>query len=481
MSILALLPILIAATGGYFLWKLRAFFLLHPLRTLKTLRGAFTRDADSFGTLMLALAGTLGVGNITGVAVGILLGGAGSVLWLLASALFATVLKYAESTLTAHGAHPDGMIGVIRERLPAGRCLAGVYALLCLGLAFFLGSALQCRAVTGAAETFYTLPPWIFAAIFVVFLFLCFLGGAGRIMEKTSILIPITTLLYIILCIFTIFSNISRLPEVLTAIFSSAFNPSAAASGIFGFLLSASLREGFCRGLLSNEAGAGTSTLAHANNRGVTPATEGVLGMCEVFFDTVLLCMLTAFSLLLGAGNPDGYSDGFSYLSAAFSASPLGVWRPALMLCFFSFAASTSLCWYFYGEVALTSLTGKKKRRTLYPFFFLLSAGVGGLLSEVFLVRICDFLLFFAGILSLSALLRGADTVRRETLAAHLMRGRESPKGERAPRARAKVRSRPSPPSETHTLRSRRKDASPEESEGQNRTALRKAPHTAAR
>lgn len=444
MTLLMLLPLLIAAVGGYFLWRLRAFFLFHPLRTLRTLRGAFTGEGNSFRTLMLALAGTLGVGNITGVAVGLLLGGAGSVFWLLFSALFATVLKYAESTLTAGGEHRDGMIGVIRRRLPGGRFFSAVYALLCLGLAFFLGAGLQCRAVAGAAATLCRIPASVSAACFAAFLAVCFLGGVGKIAEKTAVLIPITTVLYMFLCIFTIFSGISALPSVLHAIFSSAFTPPAAVGGCCGFLLSDAVREGFCRGLLSNEAGAGTSTLAHAGNRATAPAAEGTLGICEVFFDTVLLCMLTAFSLLLGAGDPSLYSDGFSYLYAAFSALPAAVFSPILLFCFFSFAASTSLCWYYYGEIALNTLRKKKKRRTFYPFFFLFSAGVGGVLSELFLVRACDVLLFFAGILSLSALLYGADAVRAETISAGLMTARGERRGERDRRGRARARRRSS-------------------------------------
>lgn len=442
MRILDFLPIFLAVSGGFFLTSLRAFFLFHPRRVLHTLRGAFSEGKDSFRTLMLALAGTLGVGNITGVAVGILLGGAGSVFWLLVSALFATVLKYAESTLTASGGHRDGMIGILRGTFSFGRYLSAFYALLCVGLAFFLGAALQSRAVVGVATAVCALPPWISSAIFAVFLFLCLLGGSEKILNKTAVLIPITTVLYIILCIFTIFSEISRLPSVLRMIFSSAFTPSAALSGTFGFLFSSAVREGFCRGLLSNEAGAGTSTLAHAGNRGVSAAAEGILGMCEVFFDTVLLCMLTAFSLLLGAGDPAEYRDGFSYLSAAFSALPDGVWRPVLLFCFFTFAASTALCWYYYGKIAVGTLTKKKKRRTLYPFFFLLAAGVGGLLPELFLVRACDYLLFFAGILSLTALLYHADTVKRETVLAGLMRAPGEPRGERDRRSRRRSRPR---------------------------------------
>ena len=481
MSILAFLPIFIAVTGGFFLWKLRAFFLLHPVRTFKMLHGAFSRDAASFRTLMLALAGTLGVGNITGVAVGMLLGGAGSVFWLLVSAAFATVLKYAESVLTAHGSHSDGMIGVIRTSLPAGRRLAPVYAFLCLGLSFSLGGALQCRATAGAAEAFYDFSPSVASTIFVLLLFFCFLGGAEKIMQKTAVLIPITAVMYIILCIITILSNITGLASALSLILSSAFSPSAAVSGVLGYLLSESVREGFCRGLLSNEAGAGTSTLAHAKNHGVTPAAEGVLGMCEVFFDTVLLCMLTALSLLLGAGDPRGYTDGFSYLAAAFSSSGFGAWRPVLLLCFFSFAVATSLCWYFYGEVALTALGGKKKRRTFYPFFFLVLTGVGGILSEIFLVRVCDLLLFFAGILSLAALLYGADTVRRETLAAHLMTGGESPREARVRSSRGRMCNRPSPASKMRTHPHRKQDASPVESAGRNPSALREERHTVFR
>lgn len=445
MAVTALLPLLLTGGGVWFLWRLRAFFLMHPRRVLRVLRSAFRdgRGAHSYTALMLALAGTLGVGNITGVAVGILLGGPGSVLWLLFSALFATVLKFAEATVTASGPYPDGMIGVIRHTLPFGKGAGALYALLCLGLCFLMGGALQCRSAVRAAEGMFSFPVALGTLLFLSFVLFCILGGAKRIMQKTAFLIPIATILYIIICMITIIKGIDRLPHTVSLIISSAFSADALGGGILGFFSSRAVREGFCRGLLSNEAGAGTSTLAHTENAGIPPAAEGVLGMCEVFFDTVLLCMLSALSLLIGAGEPTAFADGFSYLAAAFSSSLGAYYRFPLFFCFFIFAASTSLCWFYYGNAAWDALFPKRKeRRGWFSLFFLLAIGAGGICDDMLLFCGCDILLFAAGVLSMSALLLRGDTVRREALAAGLITERGSRREARGKRALRQARHR---------------------------------------
>ena len=413
---LNILPIAILCVGGYFLVRLRAFFLLHPLRTVAIAKKEYKAEGKGvFSRLSLALAGTLGVGNVTGVAAGILIGGAGSVFWILISALFSAPLKFAESvatlSLTDRDGRRSGFVGLVKKSFRGiGVPLSSLYALLCLGLAFFMGSALQSAA---AAETAWALGTKqygvICAVVFIFVLALCVSGNAEKICKSTSILIPIAMILYIIICIVTIFSGISRMREVLLFVVKDAFSMRAILGGTAGTMLASPIREGFFRGLLSNEAGAGTSAFAHAKNESGSPFFEGILGMAEILFDTVILCMLTAFAILLSVKDLYRFDSGMEILSAAFS-SALGKWYVwPLLVSVFLFAVSSAVCWYEYGRCALTSLG--LRGGYLYFFIYLAFSVLGAALGTMALIPLCDALLFFLSLIALPTLIKNRTAV----------------------------------------------------------------------
>lgn len=404
------LPLLIGGVGIYFIFKLRGLFLLHPIRAFRTARAALCRRG-ALSSLCLALAGTLGVGNIFGVALGIILGGVGSVFWLFISTLFAAVIKYAEVALSADIEKDEnlGMIGAVRDKL--GGVPSLIYALLILVLSLCMGAAIQsasagaCYVYLGGRAKFLLGALLGIAVLFVV------LGGRGRITRFTSVVIPLSTIIYIILTLAVIIKRADGIGEAFSYIICDAFTVKGALGGVLGFLFSAALREGYSRGILSNEAGSGTSSLAHAGAYGCTPAERGVLGIIEVVFDTAILCTLTALSIVLSLGDGVGYTEPMSLLLDALSAS-LGGWAVyPTVFAVYAFAVSTVISWYYYGEVARGYLFGDKRRRTylsLYIVFVILGTTLGG---EAF-VPLTDLALLALSVICLLTLIKSSDRIR---------------------------------------------------------------------
>lgn len=415
MDIRLMLPLLISIVGAYFLVKLRFFFILHPIRTARRMLGSFGVTGDrgaALSALSLALAGTLGVGNITGVAVGIIIGGAGSVFWLFLSSLFSAVLKYSESVLTIDNlASGGGMMYVIRNSFARhGGWLSGVYAAACILIALGMGAALQSNTIVVTAAEALSAPSPLIAAAVLFLVALGIVGGGDRIEKITVILIPLTTIVYIILTSSVILANISHISEVLLLIVKSAFKPEGALGGAVGVLASRAVSEGYARGILSNEAGAGTSSLAHSRNRAARPTDEGMLGVLEVFFDTALLCTLTALSILLSVECPESYDSGMGLVLAAIESVFSGVGGELLFFCVLAFAYSTVICWYYYGRECSRYLLGQRSSLP-YSFLFLASILAGSFLETVVLIRSVDMLLLILSFISLSALLKNSDRI----------------------------------------------------------------------
>ena len=386
MGIVSLLPPLFAISAVVLLFRM----LLSREARPRALRRPF-----SYRTLLLALSGTLGVGNITGVAAAILVGGAGSVFWMLVSALFAIVLKYRESTLS----YRSGGVGMMRalEPLPLGRTLAPLWAALALGLAFVMGAALQSRAAVGALVTHLSMPKVPVALALALLVLVLVRCGADAVASRLAFTLPLASLVYIALCLTVIFSHRALLPSVLRAIFDGAFSGEGLLGGTVGTLTSEALRRGTFAGLLSNEAGAGTSTLARhgeCDERGA-----GYVGILEVAVDTLVLCPISALAFLLGA--PNGAATPSELCRAAFSSILGEGYSIPLSLAMLLFALSTVLCWFVYATRLLSYMKRGSERLAL---LFVLCIFVGGLVPELWLISLSDILLFFLSLLCLYAL-----------------------------------------------------------------------------
>lgn len=409
MSPLSFLPLMIIFTGGYLMVKLNFFYILHPIRTLKfTFGGNDTRN--SIISLLLALAGTLGVGNIVGVAYGIYRGGPGSVFWLALSALFSSAIKYAEVSLSAKHNTGYGIISVIDGGSP--NFLSKLYATLALLLSFAMGSLLQAEAISESISAFRTLRIVIIPIVFIFTASVCLLGKA-QIKKAVAIVIPAATLLYTGMCLCVIVCEFERIPRVLEAIISSAFNFSALRGGILAFIISSGIKEGFARGLLSNEAGAGTSSFSHTSHtKSSTPCITdedyakraGIYGIIEVIFDTLLLCPLTAMVVLM-ADNSGNFMGTVSEIAKIFETY-LGGFAPFLLfMAVTAFAVSTTLCWYYYGKVSLSYLT-RGRYTSVFSALFIFSFAIGLIFKIDILIYINDIILFLLSIITLYTIIK---------------------------------------------------------------------------
>ena len=412
MSFTDLLPLIITLVGAFFLIRLRFFFIDHPLRVIKRI-GNTVKDKTSRKSLALALAGTLGVGNIVGVAYGISVGGAGSLFWIFISGLFASVIKYAESSLAKDmlvGGR-GGMMYVLSSSFKkCGKFLGTLYAFLCLLLSLSMGSALQSRSAVSATQRLIKANPIILALIFAFLCAAVVLGGAKKIENATSVIIPVATIVYIIICLVMIIGNARSMTSILSNIISDALNFRSAVGGVSAFFISNSLKEGYSRGLLSNEAGAGTSAMAQTRSKNLTPSDVGLLGMCEVFFDTSLLCMLTGFAVLSSLDNEPYGAGGMEIVLSAVRSSVGRGGECAVILLVFAFAYSTVICWYYYGRECFEYLF-KDRGGAVFTSVYILFSFIGFIVSESTLIRLTDTILFLMSLLTVSALIKNSERI----------------------------------------------------------------------
>ncbi len=372
-ALLSAVPLFLFGTGMFYVIRLRFFCWLHPVQCIRALRARPTAGGISpTRALTVALAGTLGVGNIVGVASALWLGGPGAVFWMPVSALVAMLLKYAEITLAmrhrrmlpsaeGHGApaYAGGAPYYISDGLAArgaprmGRMAAVVFALLCLLNAVTMGGILQVNAVAGALEEAFSVPPPVVGIGVAALAVIAVKGGARRISALTEKLVPLMTAGFLLACLAVIFLRRERIGEALAAVWRDVCTPAGIGGGIGGFLLSRGVRYGVMRGLVSNEAGCGTAPMAHVTADTDIPATQGLFGIIEVLVDTVLLCTVTALAILVSDSGYAAYGeDAVRTAQAAFS-SVLGGWADAFFaLAILCFGVATVLCWTHYGVTA---------------------------------------------------------------------------------------------------------------------------------
>ena len=386
-NIISLLtPWLLFAAGIFFAFKLKFFFLRHPVRMLR----AMTERKKSGGTspfraVMLALAGTLGVGNIAGVASSIAIGGYGSVFWMWVSALVAMVLKYAEIVLAIRhrrydcstGEYRGGAAYYIKDHFSSrglrtfGCVLAILFSLLCVINSVTMGCVIQSNAISTSLEGVLNIPTWVTGAIVASLVGFAILGNGQRIGALSEKIVPLVTLLYILISVAAMAVARDRIDDAFALIFRDAFHADSAVGGIFGFLLSRGLKAGTMRGLMSNEAGCGTAPTAHAAADTDSAARQGLWGLFEVFVDTILLCTLTAIVIILaGDGVLAHAADPMMMAIAAFS-SLLGEWAQYFMCAsVFLFAFATLICWAHYGRESLTFISRKKPLQIGFVLLF---------------------------------------------------------------------------------------------------------------
>ncbi len=373
-----------------------------------------------FQAVCTALSATVGTGNIAGVAGAIAIGGPGAVFWMWMSALLGMCTKFAEVTLAvrfrernAHGDYVGGPMYYIKNGLhKRWHFLAALYAVFGVLTVFGTGNATQVNTITTAINTalisFNIIPEsaqktvslviGIFLAILVG---LVLLGGIKRIGKVSEKLVPFMALLYVVLGLGVVVLNLDRVPGVFADIFRGAFNPSAVTGGIVGSAF-VSLQKGVARGIFSNEAGLGTGSIAHATADVKDPVEQGVFGIFEVFMDTLVICTLTALTILC-SGTPVAYGQaaGAELTISGFTATYgnwVSIFTAVAMVCF---AFSTILGWGLYGARCIEYL-GSEKLIKPFMILYALAAIVGATMDLGLLWNICDT---FNGLMSIPNLL----------------------------------------------------------------------------
>lgn len=343
-----------------------------------------------FQAVCTALAGTIGTGNIAGVAGAIAIGGPGAVFWMWCSALLGMCTKFSEVTLAVHfreknseGDWVGGPMYYIKNGLGKNwHFLAYIYAILGVLTVFGTGNATQVNTIIaaidsavvsfGAAEDTASLGTvnLIIGIIIAVLIGLVLIGGLKRIGSVTEKLIPFMAVLYVVLSLGVIVLNIKAVPGVFADIIKGAFTPSGVTGGVVGSMF-LSMKKGVSRGIFSNEAGLGTGSIAHAASDTKEPVQQGFFGVFEVFMDTIIVCTMTALVILTSGININYGEAAGAELTISGFTSTYGGWvtiLTAVAMCCFAF--STILGWGLYGTRCLEFLIGSKANR---PFMIIYS------------------------------------------------------------------------------------------------------------
>ena len=365
-------------------------------------------EVTPFQAMTTALAATVGTGNIAGVTGAIAVGGPGAVFWMWISALFGMVTKYAEVVLAVRyrernekGDYVGGPMYYIKNGLGAKwNWLAVAFSILGALAAFGIGNMTQVNTIAGSinnainafggnvnAASFQlmgqTIPisSVIIGGVVALIVALVLFGGIKRIGSVTEKLVPFMAAVYIVCALCVVFTNLGSIGKVFSMIFQGAFNAEAALGGAFGITIMTTIQKGVGRGVFSNEAGLGSAPMAHAATSETDPVKQGLYGIFEVFMDTIVICTLTALTLLCGVeagvGITWGQSAGSELIAAAFSTvfgNQIGSLIIAVGIALF--ALSTILSWALYGGRCVEFLLGNKARK-VYLWVFVAICIVG--------------------------------------------------------------------------------------------------------
>jgi AGCS family alanine or glycine:cation symporter len=328
-------------------------------------RTAAAGSVTPFQAVATALASTVGVGNIAGVATAITLGGPGALFWLWVSGLLGMGTKYAEIVIAMHYRERDasgimrgGAMYTLRKR--GLGWLGGIFALLTALAAFGIGNMVQANSVAQSLQASFGISPSIVGAVLVVIAGIVILGGIKRIAAFAEILVPFMALIYLGGGLVLLVLNAGRLPDVLGQVFRGAFSGTAAAGGFAGATIMMAMRYGIARGLFSNEAGLGSAPMVHAAAHTDHPVRQGLYGIFEVFVDTILVCTTTGLVVLVSGAWQSG-ATGAALSAQAFSSGLPGVWGGIIVTFgLVLFAFSTLIGWSYYGETGAVYLMGAR-------------------------------------------------------------------------------------------------------------------------
>ena len=434
-----LMLLLLVGTGIYLTVRVNWLQVTHFGRILKNTVGTLFKKQDSkdhganispFQAVTTALAGTVGTGNIAGVTGAIFTGGAGAVFWMWVAAFFGMITKYAEILLAMkyrikdeNGVYHGGPMYYIENGIgKSWKWLAVIFCLLGGFAAFRIRNIAQSSELSGAPTDLFKLPPLASGILIAVVVALVTLGGIKRIGKVTSLLVPFMSVFYIVAGIILILMRITHIPAVFGQIFAGAFSFKSVGGGLFGYTIMMAMKQGFARGVFSNEAGLGSAPIAHAASSTEEPCEQAIWGVFEVFIDTIVICSITAFAVLLsGILDVEGGLSAFASKGAAAAAAfntilPGTLGGKIIELSLLFFALSTILSWAYYGENCWGYLTKNNKVFILaYKIIFSLVCIVGAMGSGTLMWDIADTLNGLMAIPNLIALLMLSGVVAKVT------------------------------------------------------------------
>ncbi|MFE6283174.1 alanine/glycine:cation symporter family protein [Streptomyces sp. NPDC057877] len=397
-------------------------------------------EVNHFQALTAAVSGTVGLGNIAGVAVAVSIGGAGATFWMILCGLLGMATKFVEVTLGVkyREEHEDGTVsGGPMHYLPKGlaerfgkngaqlgKVLAVLASIMILFFGLFGGNLLQANqsyaqlsSQFGGEDGFLASSAGavLFGLVVAALVGLVLLGGIRSIASVTSRLVPAMAALYIVACLVVILTNVTAVPDAFQTILSGAFEADGVAGGVIGALI-----VGFQRAAFSNEAGLGSAPIAHSAVKTKHPASEGLVALLEPFIDTVVICTMTALTIVIA--NPASWAEarsgesigGVTITSDAFET--VLPWFPNLLtVAVLLFAFSTILTWGYYGLKAWTYLFGKSKTsETVFKATWSVFVIAGSLLTLDSLISLADSALFLLSVFNIIGLYLLAPVVKRE-------------------------------------------------------------------
>ena len=390
--------VLLVGTGFYLTLGLHFFSFRNWIPAYKCLwQGRKDQSKEGeispWNALMTALAADIGTGNIVGVATAIAVGGPGALFWMWVTALVGMMTKFSEVLLSVYfrektpaGNWVGGAMYFIKNGLgPNWKWLATLFAVFGMIACFGIGAMVQANSISVNLQKSFSIPEWLTALLLLALAGFVLIGGIKRVAQVAGKLVPYMAVIYVLMCLIIILMHFTSIPRVFWWVVTDAFTPTAAEGGFAGASVMLAIRMGMARGIFSNEAGLGSAPMAHAASTAESPLVQASIGMLDVFIDTIIICSMTGFAILVSV-NPDGqalWSSGISgglLTSQAFKCNLSSFGEYGVTICLTLFAFTTGLGWCVYGERCVIYLFGDKAQK-VFRYIYVASFGLGAILA----------------------------------------------------------------------------------------------------
>lgn len=422
-------------TGGIFFSLLLRFPNIRLFgHAIQVVRGKYSKDDDPgevthFQALAAAVSGTVGLGNIAGVAIAVAVGGPGAIFWMMLAGFFGMTMKFAEVTMghkyrvidkvtkvVSGGAFrylEVGLKGKGKQKL--GKVLAVIFAACCIGTALGSGNMFQSsQSVKMLTYVFDGVSEydWAIALVMAIAVGMVLIGGFGRIAKAAGAIVPAMAIIYLTACIVVLYVNFDKIPHAISLILGQAFSMDAAYGGMIGAII-----MGFRRATFSNEAGVGSAPIAHAPAKTSEPVRAGAVALLEPFIDTIVICLISGL-VITTTGVYENVTDAGTWQGSMITARSFETvisWFPYILsLCVVLFAFSTMITWSYYGERSWQYLFGDRSIR-IYHIIFCAAVFFGGTTNELeMIVNLSDMMLFAMAIPNLVGLYILSGEIRSE-------------------------------------------------------------------